>query len=796
MMFPDSGLVVGPSHSDGGVYASVANGPDVELEGGEFIINKEATEDFLPLIKQINDIGRMEQMNNADNAQNAHSAIDALIASASTKMMPGGGMVEPKTPMYQEGGVLNITGYDPRQEETFTRLQLPSSSGRRGLLGVINNAILKNRLEKQAELLGSSLNPEESSVLPRVSLQTPDGNKGNFGVTVSKPVLKSQFKGSDAEQMEKLSELDNLQNRPEMQNIMQALEKRAQQPNNIFDLLRSLAPEKQQGGMIQYQKGGNVEGIDVKEKNGKFSAQAIISVPASMVGDEGGRRYYLSSPQTSSGRQNAMTKAEMNARRKMAYTPEDSIPAALAEEYFDRQNKKSPLGFLQGLLNREQGGMIQYEEGGPLHSRRMFNQGTGFDKKKSDLNKDGKISEYEKKRGMAIAKSMKNQMQMGGMIGMQQPMMQRPMNPAMNLSPMQRMGNNMPPMMYQEGGKVSQEDVLKMVDSLYSDVENPFTRELLFQTDPDMKDMPGRVNPMRALLEALTTQRATRDGGRFKSMMGRYKLDDSPKPRGIDELLSNINLQSMMQEARPSREGRDQSQVVQDNLARRIGSSSDIQTPNDLVRYLTTARPAFQVSSPEDNDNVENFFKMIENIDAVPKSRKSMQMGGQVQLRKQAEMRKEPKEKMNVIFPFINEMPFLYPNFQGPLSPSQSESLNEFLKQLEEEKEKQPKKLMAQEGGMISDNNLMGAMANDRRVAALQPDVYSSKMENGMTVEQKMMVPKLAEAILPVYGVETPLSKRQSSMLKKNAVSPSALNPNLKGLVNRLLVQRLANETT
>ena len=96
MMFPDSGLVVGPSHSDGGVYASVANGPDVELEGGEFIINKEATEDFLPLIKQINDIGRMEQMNNTDNAQNAHSAIDALIASASTKMMPGGGMVAPR----------------------------------------------------------------------------------------------------------------------------------------------------------------------------------------------------------------------------------------------------------------------------------------------------------------------------------------------------------------------------------------------------------------------------------------------------------------------------------------------------------------------------------------------------------------------------------------------------------------------------------------------------------------------------------------------------------------------------
>ena len=561
MMFPDSGLVVGPSHSDGGVYASVASGPDVELEGGEFIINKEATEDFLPLIKQINDIGRMEQMNNTDNAQNAHSAIDALIASASTQMMPGGGMVAPKTPMYQEGG--------------------------------------------------------------------------------------------------------------------------------------------------------------------------------------------------------------------------------------------------------------------PLHSRRMFNQGTGFDKKKSDLDNDGKISEYEKKRGMAIANSMKNQMQMGGMIGMQQPMMQRPMNPAMNLSPMQRMGNDMPPMMYQEGGKVSQEDVLRMVDSLYSDVENPFTRELLFQTDPDMKDMPGRVNPMRALLEALTTQRATRDGGRFKSMMGRYKLDDSPKPRGIDELLSNINLQSMMQEAKPSRKGRDQSQIVQDNLARRIGSSSDIQTPNDLVRYLTTVRPAFEVSSPKDNENIENFFKMLESIDAVPKSRKSMQMGGQVQLRKQAEMKRSKTPELNILFPDLT--PSSPPDISGFNEPNISETPMRLLidtgkvkkevgdinrskgfknainyNALLEELDKYfPKNLSkAQEGGMISDNNLMGAMANDRRVAALQPDVYSSKMENGMTVEQKMMVPKLAEAVLPVYGIETPLSRRQSSMLKKNAVSPSALNPNVKGLVNRLLVQRLANETT
>jgi len=418
MMFPDSGLVVGPSHSDGGVYASVASGPDVELEGGEFIINKEATEDFLPLIKQINDIGRMEQMNNTDNAQNAHSAIDALIASASTQMMPGGGMVAPKTPMYQEGG--------------------------------------------------------------------------------------------------------------------------------------------------------------------------------------------------------------------------------------------------------------------PLHSRRMFNQGTGFDKKKSDLDNDGKISEYEKKRGMAIAKSMKNQMQMGGMIGMQQPMMQRPMNPAMNLSPMQRMGNDMPPMMYQEGGSI---------------------------------------------LPSQNTLRGIR--------------------RDAMSVLDNVGIENLRQAA-------------MDTL---MNMDTRPQAEKDLFQF------------------------------GQPVEVKGPQYFGPPAPRKQKEIRQKSSDMDELLKGLVIEVN----PFTGDTITEQS--IKEELERIRRRVE-QSKKPNMQEGGMISDNNLMGAMANDRRVAALQPDVYSSRMQNGMTGAEAMVVPKLSEAILPAYGIETPLSKRQSAMLNKNAVSPSALNPNVKGLVNRLLVQRLANETT
>ena len=38
------------------------------------------------------------------NAQNAHSAIDTLIASADMQNRMGGGLVNPKSPIYQEGG--------------------------------------------------------------------------------------------------------------------------------------------------------------------------------------------------------------------------------------------------------------------------------------------------------------------------------------------------------------------------------------------------------------------------------------------------------------------------------------------------------------------------------------------------------------------------------------------------------------------------------------------------------------------------------------------------------------------
>ena len=885
MMFPDSGLVVGPSHSDGGVYASVANGPDVELEGGEFIINKEATEDFLPLIKQINDIGRMEQMDNTDNAQNAHSAIDALIANASTQMMPGGGMVSPKTPMYQEGG----------QTES--------------LLDILNQ-LQSSRQKYQGEVLTESGQPRFG----------PEGRrtKAGFAEKFNFPLEEAVF--------------DTLIDTPSQYSYNINL------PNDETIKVQS----SQYGGMTDKKSEMLGKQREIQQSLRKAfpeeSSQLTFKMDSPSDAIRAVQRGYLNMDPFEQMKYDRGEKERNNLKSRLM----KSFPDA-SEAFVD--------SFLTEKGYR-QGGMIQYEEGGPLHSRRMFNQGTGFDKKKSDLDNDGKISEYEKKRGMAIAKSM-NRMQEGGAVADRTRVAQNfipteSLNlPLVNLlNPRQAGSVSRAPMTNEEimqivmdvatpgavMGSIGKKKLLPFEDSTvdYFDRVSDYMKRFGSYRDDaveeirsmDMRDrirkrLRGRkpketegpkilenlydksgfhvqgyedkflqfpkyvfksdksiLERMDLLNESIKSyERYQKTIGPSKSINMRlfgdrkklqaledfYTSPGKPQVKTVEGDFKDLDLkqqggmigmqQPMMQ--RPmnpamnlspmQRMGNDMppmmyqeggavadktrvelpSQIVLDNLARRIGSSSDIQTPNDLVRYLTTVRPAFEVSSPEDNENIENFFKMLESIDAVPKSRKSMQMGGQIQLRKQAEMKRSKTPELNILFPDLT--PSSPPDISGFNEPNISETPMRLLidtgkvkkevgdinrskgfknainyNALLEELDKYfPKNLSkAQEGGMISNNNLMGAMANDRRVAALQPDVYSSKMENGMTVEQKMMVPKLAEAVLPVYGVETPLSKRQSSMLKKNAVSPSALNPNVKGLVNRLLVQRLANETT
>ena len=70
----------------------------------------------------------------------------------------------------------------------------------------------------------------------------------------------------------------------------------------------------------------------------------------------------------------------------------------------------------------------------------------------------------------------------------------------------------------------------------------------------------------------------------------------------------------------------------------------------------------------------------------------------------------------------------------------------------------------------------------------------SSNMNYAIYQQEVEQVPKLSTAYLASFGMETPLSRNQSRLLFRKGISPDTLNPKVKGLINRALIQRLANE--
>ena len=559
--FPSYGLVRGPSHADGGVPASVANGPDVELEGGEYIIPKEAVPDYLPVLQQITQVGRDRQQ-----MQNGNTAIDALIASASMQ----NGIAQPKSPVYQEGG--RISNFFKKQRENFQRAaMMGEKTGTR-------NPFLKTAEEQLA------LQARDTSPLS-IRRESPNISLGELEeVALVQPY------------------------RPE---VMSAPEQ--------VDMLPDEALEEIQMSQDTFEPFGRIPNMPEDERGNFLN--------------------YLFG-----GRDNLIT-------------------------------TRSLLEDILGLrTNKAQGGMVQYEDGGEVHSRRMYNQGTGFDKKKSDLDGDGKISEYERKRGMAIAKAM-GKMQMGGMVGMQ-----RPMNPAMNFSPMQRMN----PRMYQEGGQVQP------------------------RKQQEMRNPNVYFGPPDSLA---------------------YSVKDLEKQ-------AQENFESFM----------------------------------DSLEYRRSLNPF--TGEPMDTDaDVKRLLERMKKSKIPPsRQRMPMQEGGQV---KASDMGLQN-------FGEVTSMP------SGSVSRPEFEAFMNYAA-TEEEAAEMEREQMA---------NFMSLLENEKRVRPVKPDTYNTTIseEDGMMIMSQRKVPKLSEAYMSAFGFATPLSQRQGALLQRKMIAPETLNPSVKGLINRVLVQRLGNE--
>ena len=95
--------------------------------------------------------------------------------------------------------------------------------------------------------------------------------------------------------------------------------------------------------------------------------------------------------------------------------------------------------------------------------------------------------------------------------------------------------------------------------------------------------------------------------------------------KSIDDILRASDLSQFLAQAQSDNTNVDTpTQVSRDDLSRMVGQSSDIKTVNDIVKYLVTVRPRFQIGDPSATEDLNNFFKIIQDSDAVPKSRKSM----------------------------------------------------------------------------------------------------------------------------------------------------------------------------
>ena len=275
-----------------------------------------------------------------------------------------------------------------------------------------------------------------------------------------------------------------------------------------------------------------------------------------------------------------------------------------------------------------------------------------------------------------------NNYQMGATVGMQ-----RPMNPAMNFSPMQQRN----PRMYQEGGQVQPRKQQEMRNP------NTFIGPPMSLMGPGLSDYEKAERNLEAFMDSL---QRSQDINPFTG----EPIDTDADVKRLKERMRQSKIPRSSQRM-PMQEG---GQVNVNSLMGKTIRAKDLGLKN--LGEVTSFPPQFNMSRPE--------FEAILN----------------------------------------------YGNRSEGEGISQEEQMANFMSLLE----------------------------NEKRVRPVSPDRYIVK--DGVMSETEMDVPKLTSAYMSSFGIATPLSRRQGQMLQRKMIAPETLNPQVKGLLNRVLVQRLAAE--
>jgi len=880
--FPSYGLVRGPSHERGGVAGMVAGEQPVELEGGEWIIPKEAVPDYLPVLKQITNEGRaMQQM------QNGNSAMDALIASATMEA----GISEPKTPMFQEGGsVSDNTRVAMNEFMPDISYDFPTFDGK--------------TKERQYSMSNMPMSDEEMMDIA-MGMATPGSAIGSLG--------RKALKG--AKGLPKLSK-----------RAREYIKESLGDASNVVSRNESQAP-----GLIDFSK---------TFKNPEFGAGSIKKEQALR---EYGRRQRLSREIDSFEPKYADTISD--ALSPSNYKEADSFMENALESGLDLSDALAARKLKFGY---EQGGMIdEYEGGGQLHSRRMYNQ---EDKKKYGYQMGGKIDEYQD--GGQVSSNMLPELLSNINLQMRKPKGFLPPEETLGYATSAYTSPSRPKDYYDylenledtaaEGEKVeaTDENMIKYYlskfkgspptgysrNSVTGDVESNYVNRMRMFEDRSKKEGRYVMGDPRneELRDAFTVKKYLDEGNSFDKLAPTIKNKVLKRARGLEEEESDrlINFFKRYDEDartnpfspnyRPQKVSESnyqkggminqyqqggkaeelvkfrspllnkQKYTMTDLMALEAGMPEDemlvgyddirdmdsprvkalqelagvlstrIQsetqkTPEYGLEYHLRGKPARSVLGDYSSygNRLQRTINGIPMIDPV-EVRPEYQRGGQIQPRKQQEIRNPQMygPPINLMGPdttgegfqqMLNQMRMRDVN--QSINPLTGDSLDiegdslKLLQRMKKSKIPRARRKIMQQGGKINydvigleslenrfpnfdapmsnpefeaamqygergmdspqgspEGSFMSSLGKDKRVRP--SDSYT--IQNGFM--SKREIPKLSSAYMQSMGIETPLSRRQRSLLQRKAIAPETLNPQVQSLLGRALIQRLANE--
>ena len=791
--FPSYGLVRGPSHAQGGVAGVVAGKQPVELEGGEWVVPKEVVPDYLPQLVQMTNEGRAMQ-----GMDNGNSAIDALIASSVMQ----NGVVSPKSPHYQAGGEVapSVMDYLQQMQGVGQKYQgdIMTEAGARkynpeGMLTKEGLSELYNFPLEQMTLDTLMAGPRTRKIAIKGPEREAEHLQTLFGLSekegdeaLEKTGIRKQLASAYPTESSRLGYLMD-----DAGKAIKALDA-GYLDMDMFERMNWERKNKQQGGPIySYQGGGGVPEDFLASLKGKEGSLNLI-YKDSLGKPTGGMGHLMTDSELKDyGVSKYIDHPTIYGPRKVAVDAKGDIiqlDEGVTEDWVKNDSEKA---YNAALAQAKELGIDNQKMINALGSVN-FQLGAGW-------RKEGKfpaVWEAMKSGDYGLAaENVQWKVPADTLQGVSDWYEQTPTRAKDFMEALRgyKKRSGGPVYGYQQGGEVGWGDFTTPED---------FNKHLVYnKLYNKMAEANGRGTEYS---DALSRQVALSEEGDPKQLLMDRMMERSAYGNGAEQygvledtkfkdLTSGLQMGSELTAV--PRFKVSEEYAKEGDLEKRVGTSREQVSLGSLpvLSALSSLASKAGVTPESTIGRLLNAPLPLTLEKDIPSGKRSYslgytpeyqkqggpidyyQTGGQALPRKQQEMR-SPDSGSADMDSLLKQI--MMRGVNQSTGDSTASTVLDSMKM--------------QQGGMVGGTPLMQDMSQDKRVKPLQPDRYV--VTGGKMTKQEMEVPKLSRAYLASFGMETPLSKRQRSVLNRRAIAPETLSPQVKGLIGRILVQRLTNE--